>query len=489
MTHDEAIHLLSARIDAPLSTEQQQTLDQWLSESPDHAILAEAFQTQHGELRTAFEPRREAARETAAAVARQLANPPAPASAAPGQRGGGCWSRRYRPRVPRCCLSPLGSFVFHGKTGPTPESPPTMLAHADVLAGIGLHARARPEAPKTVAFVVGESIKTDAGEKRRVTLPDGSFLYLNQNTVVELAKDRHIKLTKGEVFVEAVPAKSEAERFVVETPKKSVTALGTKFAVRANDSGTGVLVTPGQSRGLGTRTKADDGPGDCARGRQDRAGPARLGGARLDARPDGRRRVAARPGRQVQRRVARRRRSVRPGSEALARQVPHRRPHRGRLRPHDHRSDLLQQREHADGGDVLLPAAAGCVAVAPGDVRRRRPRWKAAWPSATMPATSTRRSATRTATRPCSNGSMAACSRCASSRSRPDRRSGSSSATRRSCRCFTARRPIASRPGTRWRCVDQVVVQRRRQGRSAHVGDVAVAPDHEARARRAATWS
>ena len=61
MTHDEALQLLSARIDSPLSTDQQHELDTWLAESPDNTILAEAFQTQHGELRTVFEPRREAA--------------------------------------------------------------------------------------------------------------------------------------------------------------------------------------------------------------------------------------------------------------------------------------------------------------------------------------------------------------------------------------------------------------------------------------------
>ena len=76
MTHDEAIQLLSARIDSPLSIDQQHALDAWLAESPDHPILAEAFQTQHGELRTAFEPRREAASRTASAVARQLPTPP-----------------------------------------------------------------------------------------------------------------------------------------------------------------------------------------------------------------------------------------------------------------------------------------------------------------------------------------------------------------------------------------------------------------------------
>src|SRR5262249_54488793 len=117
MTHDEAIQLLSARIDGPLAAEQQQELDRWLAESADHAILAEAFQTQHRELRTACEPRRQAACETAAAVARQLSSPPVPTLPA-------------RPRWWRFLVSPLsaacaaalligvGLALFHGKNRP-----------------------------------------------------------------------------------------------------------------------------------------------------------------------------------------------------------------------------------------------------------------------------------------------------------------------------------------------------------------------------------
>jgi ferric-dicitrate binding protein FerR (iron transport regulator)/tetratricopeptide (TPR) repeat protein len=258
MTHDEAIHLLSARIDGPLPAEQQQSLDVWLAESPDHAILAEAFQTQHGELRTAFEPRREAARATAATVARQLSNPVTPAADTPSRR----WWKVLVSPFPAACaaaiLIAIGLIVFRGKDRPSPESPPSVPGYLDAVAN-GLRARARPEAPPPVQLAVGDTVATKAGEKRRVTLPDGSFLYLNQNTTVQLPKDRHIKLTAGEVFLEAVPAKTDAERFLVETPKKSVTALGTKFAVTANDAGTGVLVSQGKVEVSGLEQKLTTG--------------------------------------------------------------------------------------------------------------------------------------------------------------------------------------------------------------------------------------
>src|SRR5205823_4148389 len=130
---------------------------------------------------------------------------------------------------------------------PVGHGPIQVVANAvDSLPGIGLRARPKSKPPETAVLKVGQQAATKAGEKRRVSLPDGSFLYLNQNTTVELAQDRHVKLVAGEVFVEVVPAKTEADRFLVETPKRSVSALGTKFAVTAKDAGTGVLVTQGK---------------------------------------------------------------------------------------------------------------------------------------------------------------------------------------------------------------------------------------------------
>lgn len=243
MTTDEAIHLLSARIDGPLPTDQQSGLDAWLAESPDHAVLAEAFQTQHGELQTAFAPRREAARQTAAAVARRLIVPAVPGS---GRR----WWRYLAAPLPAACaaavLIALGLLVYRGKNLPQHGPLGGVAKVVESSIEYGLKPRSRPEAPKTEPIKAGESVATRAGEKRRLVLPDGSLLYLNQNTTVELPKDRHVKLVQGEVFVEVVPAGLEADRFLVETPKRSVTALGTKFAVTAKEAGTGVFVTQGK---------------------------------------------------------------------------------------------------------------------------------------------------------------------------------------------------------------------------------------------------
>ncbi len=87
-------------------------------------------------------------------------------------------------------------------------------------------------------------IVTHSGERRRVTLPDDSVLYVNERTELKLASPRQVDLTHGEVFLEVAPR--DDTKFVVSTPQRQITALGTKFAVRADDDESRVLVTQGK---------------------------------------------------------------------------------------------------------------------------------------------------------------------------------------------------------------------------------------------------
>jgi hypothetical protein len=115
---------------------------------------------------------------------------------------------------------------------------------------VRLTPRPRPPAPAPEAVAVGATVQTGAGERRRVTLPDDSVLYLNENTTARVTADRHVALARGEVFVEVAPRApdSDGATFVVKTDRREVSALGTKFAVRAADAGTGVVVTQGKVR-------------------------------------------------------------------------------------------------------------------------------------------------------------------------------------------------------------------------------------------------
>ena len=106
----------------------------------------------------------------------------------------------------------------------------------------------RGRTPTLETLAPGSEVHTGAGQRRRVRLPDGSLLSLNENTAARLDADRRLTLSKGEVFVEVAPRSSgeRRERFIVHTPQREVIALGTKFAVRADRAGTGVLVTQGK---------------------------------------------------------------------------------------------------------------------------------------------------------------------------------------------------------------------------------------------------
>ena len=94
----------------------------------------------------------------------------------------------------------------------------------------------RREAAPVERVKVGDVIRTAERERRRVTLPDGSVLFVNQQTVATIETPRRVRVDSGEVYVEAVPENlldgELRTKFVVQAPDRSVTALGTKFAVK-----------------------------------------------------------------------------------------------------------------------------------------------------------------------------------------------------------------------------------------------------------------
>ncbi|MFP4052495.1 MAG: VIT domain-containing protein [Phycisphaerae bacterium] len=108
-----------------------------------------------------------------------------------------------------------------------------------------------PADPPLPALELGQRVETGRGEKRLLTLPDGSTLMVNQESALVLQADRQIRLLRGEVYLE-VPRRGDgdaAETFTVRTPRRQVTALGTHFGVSSDPDGrTHVLVTQGKVR-------------------------------------------------------------------------------------------------------------------------------------------------------------------------------------------------------------------------------------------------
>lgn len=84
---------------------------------------------------------------------------------------------------------------------------------------------------------------TGTGERRQLTLPDGSQLWLNARSAVNLrftATTREIDLRAGELIAEV---SHDPERpFIVHSAQGSVRALGTRFLVRQEAEGTLVSV-------------------------------------------------------------------------------------------------------------------------------------------------------------------------------------------------------------------------------------------------------
>lgn len=89
-------------------------------------------------------------------------------------------------------------------------------------------------------------LRTAAGERRTVTLADGSKLILNTSTAVDVRFDseqRLLHLHAGEIFIETARAPLSKELqagtnrpFIVRTAQGNVRALGTRFVVSAADT-------------------------------------------------------------------------------------------------------------------------------------------------------------------------------------------------------------------------------------------------------------
>lgn len=90
-------------------------------------------------------------------------------------------------------------------------------------------------------------LRTGPGERRREILADGTCLYLNARSAVDVLFDsdeRQVLLRAGEILVETQPDKlaAAARPFIVGTPHGRVRALGTRFVVRLHDTHSTVQV-------------------------------------------------------------------------------------------------------------------------------------------------------------------------------------------------------------------------------------------------------
>src|SRR5438445_3288963 len=252
MDCEQAITLISAEIDHEIQADERDRLTAHLRDCSNCAATAEAFRLQHADLRRTFAERRSAAARTGGRVIAELPAESSETHTSLLDVAATPELRRLRRRFGWAMTTAaavagiaIGWHANRQRIG-TPSDANRLHAGASADAGTDfLTARRQRPAPKTTPLQVGETLRTDAGQTRRVRTPDGSIVYVNQNSAVTLEADRRVKVTGGEVFVEVLP-QLEAKPFVVQTPQREITALGTKFDVRADAEGTGVLVTQGK---------------------------------------------------------------------------------------------------------------------------------------------------------------------------------------------------------------------------------------------------
>jgi anti-sigma factor RsiW len=236
---EQAIALISADLDRELAADDRPILDAHLAGCADCRATAEAFRLQHADLHHAFAPRRRAAVAVGERVVAQLPT-----------------RSRVRGRVRRWTLSLMAAAALLGAVfllywvprKHTPLVEPDSRQTAEAIALDQLTPRPRPAAPAAEALAIGAMAQTGTGERKRYALADGSVLYVNQNSMVKVDAERQVTLVGGEVFVEVAPRSPDEQgaTFFVRTPRREVTALGTKFDVRATDGAGDVIVTQGK---------------------------------------------------------------------------------------------------------------------------------------------------------------------------------------------------------------------------------------------------
>jgi len=89
---------------------------------------------------------------------------------------------------------------------------------------------------------------TATGERRTITLADGTSLMLNTDTAVDIVytpQERRISLRHGEIFIDTAKEDGAYRPLRVATPDGLLTALGTSFSVRRMDTRSRLAVEEG----------------------------------------------------------------------------------------------------------------------------------------------------------------------------------------------------------------------------------------------------
>ena len=199
MQEDHYTDLLYKKLTGTLEEVEQQALEQWLADSPDHRRLAEGFE-KAWQLSSNFNPEPTLDLEADYNLLQQRI----------------AQSKTTDPPKPKAQIKPLRLWLR------------VAAALALLLVATFL---LRPYFTSTTEW---QTVATAADATKEITLPDGSTVWLNQQSTLRYptafnGKERQVEL-EGEAFFDV--QKNPAKPFIIETALSEVRVLGTSFNVR-----------------------------------------------------------------------------------------------------------------------------------------------------------------------------------------------------------------------------------------------------------------
>jgi transmembrane sensor len=212
---EEAIAWLAREEEGRLPADQQAQLQAWLDADPEHAAIYER------------------ARDAVGAPARYAAHPSVMdmrREALASMKEG-----RQRPRLWAAAAVAAFAVLGTGTAALWPDTRPSVSQLERVAAPLATTLN-----PNAAIY------RTAVGERTSVTLPDGSVVILNTDTLLKVAytgRERGVRLVRGQALFEV--AKNKQVPFQVYAGDRRVTAVGTAFDVRLDGAEVKVTLIEG----------------------------------------------------------------------------------------------------------------------------------------------------------------------------------------------------------------------------------------------------
>jgi hypothetical protein len=242
MQCEEAIELMSGRLDGELGADDTHRLDAHLSDCAECRATAEAMSLQDAQLVRTFAPHRGAASRLAGRIVTEQVRRRRTALAR--------WWVPVAAAAAGFALAVLVLRVWEKRADSgTIMANITPVAHLDIATG-PVECR-RPEDSSWQRMATGASlpagsrVRTGAGVRCEFAMEDGSEVRLNENTELELSRPRSVAIASGQVFSSVA---KRASPFKMAAGGATITALGTRFDVQRKPDRVVLAVLEGSTR-------------------------------------------------------------------------------------------------------------------------------------------------------------------------------------------------------------------------------------------------